>query len=455
MNWFEQMISDVGEAIEDAVEAVVDFVEDVVEVVVDVVEDVVEAVVDVVEDVVDWTLNALDDTVFDTVDFITGGAIDVDYDDGQFSAGIDIGIASVGISVGDQGFSAEAGFDIGVASGEISLDSADGFAASGSLGVEWGPLPYAEGHLTIGTDGSVSIGGEFQASLPLPFGEISFETSGGLERNPDGSWGAYSDAELNVDGAFGDFRLATDTSLEGDASGVRFESNLDVDASGPLGGRVGFDAGVAAGVTDGVASLAADVDAEAGLLGAELRGGGSIAGSVAADGAHDLSAEVRAGMSAGDNDIDGRAGLAHSVNSSGVITDVLTGEVIVDRDGSTVLAAGGDVTATHGLGAPSVTAEGWTDVVGDQSQPAVGSSSTALEGSVPADSGAASPPIDDFSDDDFSDDSFGTDSLGEPTPEAFAPSDPTPEPAPVDEFSSVIAMADQAEEQADDLWDDI
>ena len=45
---------------------------------------------DAAVEVADWTLNVVDDTVFDTVDFLTGGAIDVDYDDGQFSAGVDL-----------------------------------------------------------------------------------------------------------------------------------------------------------------------------------------------------------------------------------------------------------------------------------------------------------------------------------------------------------------------------
>ena len=127
----------------------------------------------------------LDDTVFDTVDFLTGGVIDIDYDDGQFSAGLDIGIASVGVSFGEQGFSAESSFDVGLASGEISYDSADGFAMSGSIGAEWVPLPYAEGHLSFGTDGDdLHRRAPSKATLPLPFGgEIGGELSGGFERD--------------------------------------------------------------------------------------------------------------------------------------------------------------------------------------------------------------------------------------------------------------------------------
>ena len=191
-NAVEDAVEWVGQAAEDVVEAVVDVVEDVVEVV----EDVAEAVVDVVEDVVDWTLTVADTVIFDPVDFITGGVIDVDYEDGQLTGELNLGIASVGISVGEQGFDAHAGFDIGVASGNISLSSDEGFSVGGSLGVDWGPLPYAEGHMTIGADGAISIGGQVQATLPLPFGSIGGEVSGELSRNADGTWGATNKVEF-------------------------------------------------------------------------------------------------------------------------------------------------------------------------------------------------------------------------------------------------------------------
>jgi hypothetical protein len=474
MNWFEQALADIGAAVEDAVEAVGEVVEDVVEAVGGVVEDVVDAVGDVIEDVgeafedageaivdaaedfgefveeaVDWTMNVLDDTVFEVVDFVTFGAVDLSYEDGQFSADLDFGIASVGISVGDAGFSAEAGFDVGLASGEISFDSATGLEASGSIGVDWGPLPYAEGHLSIGRDGSVSIGGEIQATLPLPGGGLSFETSGGFERNPDGSWGAFSDTSLDGDTVFGGFHLGTDSSLEGDRSGVRFESGFEAEASGPLGAHAGVEGNVRAGFTDGVLSAGADIAAEAGALDVDVRGAASLAGSAGRDGTLDLSADASAGATIGDRAVDAAVGLGRSVDESGVITDVLTGEVVATDAGVTVGSIGGSITGQHGAVPPTVSADGWVDVVGDADPglPA-GSSASALQ---PADT--STPPLVVDALVDVPVDAF-IEAGVEPV-EAFVEPAPAPEAPPADDFSVDIAAIESVEAQADDIWDDV
>lgn len=240
---------DVGEAVVDAGEAVVGAVEDVVEEVVDAVEDVVEEVVEAAEDVgeafVDvaeaigeaavaageWGLNVLDDTVFDTVDFVTGGAIDVDYDDGQFSAGVDLGFAEAGVSFGEQGFSANAGFDIGMASGGVAFDDDEGFSANFSAGIDWGPLPYAEGHIDVGFDGEVSIGGRAQGFLPTPVGVIGGSVEGEFNRNPDGSW--------NVGGAADGFLLTPSGTLITAGAHGAFEQEADGDQNWNVGGYAG------------------------------------------------------------------------------------------------------------------------------------------------------------------------------------------------------------------------
>ena len=273
--WVENAAEDVVDFVEDTAEAVGDVVEDVVEAVGDVVEDVVEAVGDVVEDVVDavgdvveavgeavedvaeWTLNTLDDYVFDPVDYITGGVIDIDYDDGQFSAGLDIGIASVGVSFGEQGFSADAGFDIGLASGEISYDSSDGLAMSGSLGVEWGPLPYVEGHLSISPDGDVMIGGELQATLP--FVDIDAGFNAGFGRNPDGTWGAAADASLDVSTPSVDLSIDADGSISVDADGnISRDGDLDVQVDRDGDGDDDLDDMIGGGVFGGNAGSPTD-----------------------------------------------------------------------------------------------------------------------------------------------------------------------------------------------------
>ena len=72
-------------------------------------------------------LHVVDNTVLDTLDEVTGGTIDIDYDDGNFSAGVGIdGVLHVGAAVGEDGIrhSANAlnqGFDVGLT--ENGLDA--------------------------------------------------------------------------------------------------------------------------------------------------------------------------------------------------------------------------------------------------------------------------------------------------------------------------------------------
>ena len=74
------------------------------------------------------TMNVADDYVFDSVDYVTGGAVNIDFDDGQFSVGAGIdGIASMGASVGEAGITANGGVIAGT-SFDIGMTD-DGFAA--------------------------------------------------------------------------------------------------------------------------------------------------------------------------------------------------------------------------------------------------------------------------------------------------------------------------------------
>ena len=253
----ETTVQWVAEAVENVAEAVVDVVEDVAAAVETVAEAVVDVVGDVVEVVVDWTLTVADTVNFDPVDFITGGVIDIDYEDGQLTGELNLGIASVGISVGEQGFGAHAGFDIGIASSEISYDSDAGLAMSGSLGVDWGPLPYAEGHLNIGADGTVSIGGEIQATLPLPFGSIGGGVAGELYRNADGTWGATSLIDVFTEGPLGTgASFHNDAFVELGPGGFIAATNTDVLIDGPRDRGAAFhnDASVALGPDEFAAS---------------------------------------------------------------------------------------------------------------------------------------------------------------------------------------------------------
>ena len=134
-------------------------------------------------------LNYADDYVFDTVDYVTDGAINIDYDNGNFSVGVGFeGYAYAGASVGESGVSTS-GDIYGGSAYEFGLTD-QGFVASGSAGIDWGPLPYAEGHVQVDENGYVNIGGRAQGTLPTQYGIFSGKVSGGIETNADG-WGAY------------------------------------------------------------------------------------------------------------------------------------------------------------------------------------------------------------------------------------------------------------------------
>src|SRR4051794_14030204 len=52
-------------------------------------------------------LDSVDNTVFDGVNYITDGAVDINFDDGRFSASVGIpGVADVGASIGENGITA-------------------------------------------------------------------------------------------------------------------------------------------------------------------------------------------------------------------------------------------------------------------------------------------------------------------------------------------------------------
>ena len=317
VDWVGDAVDDVGEVLEDVGEAIVE-----------VVEDVGEAVVDAAETLVDWTLTAADTMIFDPVDFITGGAVDVDYENGQLTADLNLGIGSVGISVGEQGFDAHAGFDIGIASGEMSYDSDAGFAASGSIGVAWGPLPYAEGHLTIGNDGAISIGGEVQATLPLPFGSsIGFEASGEMHAGRDG-FGATSLVDVFVDGP-GDTGASfhNDSSVQLDAGGFDASSTTDIVIDGPRG--TGAEAHSDSSLHVGADGLLADTDFDAAITGpgGESASTNAQAGfSLGTPGGGAMPViELSAGLAAGDQSVD--LSFANSVGDlagSGDLSDALS-----------------------------------------------------------------------------------------------------------------------------------
>ena len=332
-NAVEDAAEAVGNVVEDAVNEVVDFVEDVVDTVEDVVQDVGEVLEDVaedvgqvVEDVVDWTLTVADTVIFDPVDFITGGAVDVDYENGQFTGELDLGFGSAGISMGQQGFDAHAGFDIGIASGNMSYDDGTGFAMGGSVGFDGGPLPYAEGHLDIGHDGTISIGGEVQATLPLPFGtSIGGDMSGEMHRNADGTYGASSLVDVFVDGP-GDTGASfhNDSSVQLGRDGFDAATNTDILINGPRGTDVEVQTGASAHLgRDGI-QLGTDFDADANLPGGrefDADGGGNPISATDAD--NDTMASLNKAAQA-NNDMQRAVSSMSALAGSGDLSDALS-----------------------------------------------------------------------------------------------------------------------------------
>lgn len=421
-NWFDQAVEDVGAAVEEAVDWVEQAVEDVGEWVDQAVEDTgewledaAEVVVDVAEDVAEWTLNTLDDVVFDPVDFITGGVIDIDYDDGQFSAGLDIGIASVGISVGAAGFSAESSFDIGLASGSISYDETDGLAMSGSIGVDWGPLPYAEGHMNIGPGGEIWIGGELQGALPLPGGEIGGEISGGFGRRADGTWGAVMDTELHGNDFLGGFAVDSHRGIELDADG-----NLTVESS-----------------TSGDLDLPdLDLDLDGGLL------GGGRPADANPDQERYTEQTDRDSGDVDDSDDDLFTNLDKAADAQREIRDAtqlgLTSEATREVDDITGTDFDLDTAPTDTATTDAATIDTLAPVDTVQVDTVQVDTGT-VEGLAPVDEFA---PIDEF--------------VPVEVPlEPVMPEPVMPEPEPAPDFSQEIAEIDTIEESADELWDDL
>ena len=189
-------------------------------------------------------LGAVDDYVFDTVDYVTAGAVDVDFDAGRFTVGAGFdGLARVGASVGEDGIGANGEVLLGA---ELDVSMArDGFSASGSAGIDWGPLPYAEGHVEMLPNGDVKVNGQVQGTFPTPAGLLSGEVSGGFASTADG-WGAYYDSE-------GTLRMPSGTTLrsaqhlsyqetaDGSHLSVGLEGSVSVEGVGTVGGSVDYE----------------------------------------------------------------------------------------------------------------------------------------------------------------------------------------------------------------------
>ena len=143
LGWLRDRLGDVAEATWEAVTEVADAAVDAVGTVAENAGDVIGTIGEVADAATlglgSAVLNVVDNTVLDGVDEITGGVINVDYDDGDISASVGVdGVLHVGAAVGDDGISHSA--SVINQSFDISATD-DGFNASGQAGIDWGRFP--------------------------------------------------------------------------------------------------------------------------------------------------------------------------------------------------------------------------------------------------------------------------------------------------------------------------
>src|SRR5690242_15741727 len=143
MGWFDDLVDDVSDAASDVGSGIADAAEDMGSAAVDVAGNAgsyVSAAVGGLGAAADAAtggaassvLNAVDDTVFDTVNYVTDSAVDINFDDGRFSASVGIpGVADVGASIGENGVTASSdtllgSTDIGLTDQGFQFDSSGG-----------------------------------------------------------------------------------------------------------------------------------------------------------------------------------------------------------------------------------------------------------------------------------------------------------------------------------------
>jgi hypothetical protein len=377
-------------------------------------------------------LNAVDDTVLDGVDYVTDGVVDIDFDDGRFSASVGIdGVASAGASIGEDGVTASA--DSFIASTDVGLTD-DGFAFDSSGGIDFGPLPYYNGHVDVSPTGDVSINGHIQGTVPTPYGLLSGEASGGFVRTDQG-WGTYVDAD-------GSLLLPSGTTI---AAGVNagYMETADGDSQTTFGahgsvsepgvGTVGGSFGYQSTTHDGVTLTTQSAEAHASGFGATASASEQYIGLETPEGSISQTTT--------DFDLSGP-----SVDQITNLGNSLLGDDLVAGTGTTASAmtaaeagAGGDATPgttsfdDDVLGASSVAGAPGSQTFGND----LAFSGSDPAGSDPSGAGASTEP---------SFEGGGADPAAGSMDAAAAP---------VDDFDTQISSADQIDTSADTMFDDL
>ena len=469
MGWLD----DAWDSVEDAAGAVADvaapFVEPFIEPIVEVVETFVAPVVDaveetggwfetVVEDAGTWALETADDVgVFSAVEFVTGGIVDVGYTDGQFTANVDIGIASAGIGFGDQGFEANYGVDVGIASASVDVDES-GFEVEGSAGVDWGPLPYVEGHVNIDENGTIEVDGRAQATIPTPWGIVDGEVEGGFHQLPDGSWGAYGGAEGT---------LITPAGVTVSAGGeVSYEREADGDEVFTAGGHVGV--GILGGPSIEVGGEYHSIEdngtyteggsgyVEGEGYGLEVRAEGSYESVTDAEG---NITETYAGSVEGSGygvEVGAQGSYESVENIDGTSSETYSGSVEASGYGQEIGAGASYSEQTSADGTTTTSSDAWVDVDGLDTDALIAKAGSLIGdqvGDLPG-AGAVSDTISNLAGDgDLSDVLSG---MAQDAGSSIADvAGDLAESGNFDDFSSDVISSEVSEAAADGAWDDL
>jgi hypothetical protein len=410
-------------------------------------------------------LDLVDDTVFDSVDYLTGGVIDIDFDDGKFGAALGIdGVSDIGVSIGENGI--EASFDAGLFEADLGLTD-EGLGLSAEAGIDWGPLPHAAGHLVVSENGDVMINGEVQGTIPIWGGLLSVDAEGGLISTDEG-FGAYLDAD-------GSFRFPSGTTVGAgvsasymeDEHGSRTTFGAEGSISSPGIGSAGAGYGYERVEQDGnvfthhegevhAEGYGIKVGAEADYVSIETDQGSfsQWTGDIDVDGL-DTDSLTQLGSALLGADTDEVTSFLGQAAESGALGDLLG-----QMDPATTTALLERLVGSGAGGAP--TAGGTVDALPDDvlgaapadhlgAPDATGDVSSGLPDSAPIDTeslddaGLGAPDLADEIDHSAVEDSAPLDE-----PAAF---DPPIEPEPASDFDQTIAAADQVEDDVDTMFE--
>ena|SRR5215207_3674356 len=418
-------VSDIGEGIADAAVAVGEAAVDVGGNVGGYVGDAVSVATEVA-DVATFggasaILNVVDNTVLDGVDYVTGGVINVDIDNGTLSANVGIdGVAEVGASIGEHGVTASA--DAVLASTDLAVTD-QGLQFDSSGGIDVYPLPSYSGHMQVSPDGEIAINGHVQGMVPTPIGLLGGHADAGFVRTDQG-WGTFVDAD-------GTLTLPSGTSIAGGINAGYMESGDNSQTTfGAYGsvtepgvGTAGGSFGYQSTTQDGITVTQQTAEAHAAGFGAQVQASESYVGIDTPDGSF---SETTTDFDASGPSVDALEHLA----------DNLLGDDITNPTAGAATPA-----ADPGAGSAAAQNPFDDDITGMSNVPTAPAGDAMTAGAPAYDTGA---PDQSLVGDDM-------DPAGSAAP-ADAPVDPAA--APVDQLQQADASADQMQQDADAMFDD-